>query len=131
MTIIFLCVSIAVNIVLIRYLRQYNAKITQEFLAIEERFVAPHTEIYNNLDILCGFFGEYEEHLSYLTSLEMFHGEPTLEKLAEHTKFILKELKDYRNKTDFAVPVVIVPETEDGEGLQEPSVGDSVINAEE
>ena len=40
---------------------------------------------------------EYYKHIETLHSMEMFYGDPTLESLMEHTKFLTKELKSFEN----------------------------------
>ena len=41
---------------------------------------------------------ELEEHLVNIHQMEMFYGEPTLQSLIEHTKLVVTDLEEYRQK---------------------------------
>jgi hypothetical protein len=40
---------------------------------------------------------EYYKHIETLYSMELFYGDPTLESLMEHTRFLTKELRSFEN----------------------------------
>tara|TARA_R110001583_G_scaffold12031_1_gene53649 strand:- start:908 stop:1285 length:378 start_codon:yes stop_codon:yes gene_type:complete len=48
-------------------------------------------------DMLVKIF-ELEEHLVNIHQMEMFYGEPTLQSLIEHTKLVVTDLEEYRQK---------------------------------
>ena len=77
---ILLVTSIAANIILIWFNRQAVGKIL---------FVS------DNIGDVMGLVKEYQEHLESLYEMEMFYGEPTLEGLINHTKFIVGEINTF------------------------------------
>lgn len=83
---ILLGLSIGVNIVF----GWYATKLVKRFFLVQETF-----EIFDSQ------MGEFAEHLKTVNELEMFYGDPTLEALIQHTKFITEAYSDL--KQDYMV----------------------------
>jgi hypothetical protein len=78
---ILLVLSIAINFLF----GWYAFKLVKRFVLVQETF-----------QIFDSQMSEFSEHLSKIYELEMFYGEPTLEALIQHTKFITEAYSDLR-----------------------------------
>ena len=72
--------SIILNVALVWYIKNILTKL---FFVSE------------NIDDLLSATKEFSEHLSSLYSLETFYGEPVLENLVHHSKFVVEEIRNH------------------------------------
>jgi hypothetical protein len=77
----FLIASIALNIVLIWYIRQ----------AIQKLFF-----VSDNMGEFAERMKEYEGHLDLISKMETYYGDEIIENLLKHTQAIVKEVKSYQ-----------------------------------
>jgi len=78
---IFLCISVAINGLLIWYIRG----LIRQLLAFSENVA----DLERHLD-------EFDTHLGGVHDLEMFYGDETLEGLIQHSKFIVLKVKEFQ-----------------------------------
>ena len=78
---ILLVISIALNIMF----GWYAYKLVKRFVLVQETF-----QIFDDQ------MSEFSDHLKKIYELEVFYGEPTLEALIQHTKFITEAYTDLR-----------------------------------
>ena len=57
-----------------------------------------YKELESDLEDLVVKTFELEEHLVSVHQMEMFYGEPTLQSLIHHTKLVVTDLEEYRQK---------------------------------
>jgi hypothetical protein len=79
---IVLLLSIALNVLTVWYI----SKMLKKLLFISD-----------NIGELLGIVEEYGEHLSNVHEMEMFYGEPVLQNLMQHSKFVTEYTKKYRD----------------------------------
>ena len=79
----FFFLSLTINIILMWFI--YNS--FKEYRELEDDIE----------DMLVKTF-QLEEHLVNIHQMEMFYGEPTLQTLIEHTKLVVNDLEEYRQK---------------------------------
>ena len=85
LTIIFLTISLLLNVFFIWYVYQVLKKLL---------FVS------DNIGDLLITLENYSEHLENVYGLETYYGDQTLENLLEHSKEIVKEVQAYRDIYD-------------------------------
>jgi len=78
--VIALIISIVANLFSVWYIRKLLAKVL---------FVS------QNLTDLVDVLGTYRNHLKKIYSMEMFHGDETIQFLIQHTNSLLEVLEDY------------------------------------
>lgn len=87
--VLLLVVSVLVNVVLIKYIRENIVKV---FVISEES-----AELFTMID-------SYREHLRSVYELPTFYGDQTLESLLEHTKMVGEYMLRYENVYSFTQP---------------------------
>lgn len=102
--IISLILSIIGNICCIWYIRRLLSKV----LFISE-----------NLTDLVDVLDTYRNHLKKIYSLEMFHGDETIQFLIRHTNSLLDILEDYRDIYQMTDPLEITNSQEEEEEYDE------------
>jgi len=85
-SLVLLAISIATNILF----GWYAFRLVKRIILIQETF-----EIFDSQ------MSDFTEHLTKINELEMFYGDPTLESLIQHTKFITQAYSDL--KQDYMV----------------------------
>ena len=76
-----LCLSIALNVLLIWFVR----KIQTDYILL----------IRDNLEGLVQMHQEFNEHLGVVNNMEMYFGDQTLVKLLEHAKFTKQQTNEF------------------------------------
>jgi len=79
-TIIFLVISVLLNVLLVWYIIQLIKKLVY---------------ISENIDGLFETLKEYSEHIEEIYNMETYYGDSVLENLLTHSKNIVKEIKTY------------------------------------
>ena len=85
MIIIFLSLSVLINLFLIWYIVQ----LLKRLLALSD-----------NMDDFLELLNEYEDHIDIVYNLERFYGDSTLESLLQHSKSIVEEVKQIKRLYD-------------------------------
>ena len=110
---IALILSIIVNIFATWYIRRLLAKVL---------FVS------QNLTDLVDILGTYRNHLKKIYSMEMFHGDETIQFLIQHTNSLLDVLEDYSDIYLMTEPMEL-EELQDEESYEE-ETGTETFNTE-
>ena len=78
---IILLLSIALNVLLVWYVR----KVQTEYILF----------IRDNLEALTDMHSEFNEHLDVVNNMEMYFGDQTLVGLLEHSKFVKEQTAEF------------------------------------
>ena len=78
---IILLLSIALNVLLVWYVR----KVQTEYILF----------IRDNLEALTDMHSEFNEHLELVNNMEMYFGDQTLVGLLEHSKFVKEQTAEF------------------------------------
>ena len=79
--IVILCLSIALNVLLVWFVR----KVQTDYILF----------IRDNLEGLVQMHQEFNEHLEQVNNMEMYFGDQTLVKLLEHAKFTKQQTNEF------------------------------------
>ena len=79
--IVILCLSIALNVLLVWFVR----KVQTDYILF----------IRDNLEGLVQMHQEFNEHLEQVNNMEMYFGDQTLVKLLEHAKFTKQQTSEF------------------------------------
>jgi Trp operon repressor len=101
--VIIATISIIANIFMLWYIRNLLSKVL---------FVS------DNLGDLVSMISIYSEHLKGVYSLEMYHGDETIQFLMSHTTSLIEMLEEYEDIYSIAEPIEIYEDLEEGEEQQ-------------